>query len=119
MAEQNTAVVHVNPHPDAEGFKEKVTPKKPDDDLFLFTCACGGIHYRHAGYVKALIPFIEQGGQKKIVTDNHQVLVCVACKNCYVWAGSQMYDVTDRIDLKAWEKAEVELQAATGPGGEC
>ncbi len=119
MSDKNEALMHADPHPNGPGFKEKVTPKEPGEELFMFTCACGGIHYRHAGYVKTLIPFIEQGGAKKIVTDNLQVMVCVACKNCYVWTGQQMYDVTKRIDLKAWEKAEVELDAATGPGGEC
>lgn len=35
------------------------------------------------------------------------------------WINEQMYDVTDQIDLKAWEKTEKEAQAATGPGGQC
>ncbi len=119
MPEKNDALAAAGPHPDAEGFKEKVTPKKPDENMFFFKCSCSGIHYRHAGYVKTLIPFIKPGGVKEVVADSRQVMVCVACKNCYVWAGEQMYDVTEQIDLNAWEKAEVELNAATGPGGEC
>lgn len=36
-------------NPQAEGFKEKVTPKTPEK-LFLFECpGCGGKHFRHAG----------------------------------------------------------------------
>lgn len=29
------------------------------------------------------------------------------------------YDVTDKIDMDAWDKAERELHRATGPGGQC
>ena len=30
-----------------------------------------------------------------------------------------MYDITDRIDLEAWEELEREMEKCTGPGGEC
>ena len=107
-------------HPEADGFREKCTPKKPDEGLFFFKCAgCGGIHYRHAGYVEVFIPFLKAGGAKEMVKDQRHVMVCVGCRRSYVWAGEQMYEVTDRIDLNAWEKSEVELHKATGPGGDC
>ncbi len=106
-------------HPEADGFKEKVTPIKPDNGVFFFKCACGGIHLRHAGYAKVMVPFIKAGGKKEVAMQEERVMVCVACKNCYIWNGEQMYDVTESIDLKAWEKSEVELNKATGPGGEC
>lgn len=129
-------------HPSNEGFAAKVTPKKPDDSLFMFECKkeihipgagpesdpyrtsdqtviCKGIHFRHAGYVELMLPFIKPGGTKEMALDSRQVMLCVKCKNAYVWVGEQMYDVTDRIDLKAWEKTEKEAFQATGPGGQC
>lgn len=112
-------------HPDNEGFAEKVTPKSPEN-LFFFKCKkvkrskeCGSIHYRHAGYLKTMLPYLKPGGEKRVCVDNVQVMVCVSCRACYVWVDDQMYDVTDQIDLKAWEKLEKEADKATGPGGEC
>ena len=107
-------------HPGNEGFRERVTPKKPDENLFLYECKnCGGIHFRHAGYVPVMVPFIEGGGEKRMVLDESRVMVCVACKHSWIWVGKQMYEVTDRIDLQAWERTEKEAHAATGPGGNC
>jgi hypothetical protein len=109
-------------HPEKEGFAERVTPKKPEESIFFFKCEkenCGGIHFRHAGYVEIMLPFMRPGNEKRIGFDSLQVKVCVKCKAAYVWINEQMYDVTDQIDLKAWEKTETEMQKATGPGGEC
>jgi hypothetical protein len=61
----------------------------------------------------------ESGGEKKMTCEPHQVMVCVKCKKSTLWVNGQMYDVTERIDLKAWEKTEKEAHAATGPGGQC
>ncbi len=97
-----------------------MTPKPPGDDIFFFTCkGCGGSHFRHAGYVEIMLPFMRPGGERRVGVESLPVKVCVSCKNCYVWINEQMYDVTKRIDLQAWEKAERELQTATGPGGQC
>lgn len=109
-------------HPDAEGFSERVTPKeaKENEGVFFFKCkGCDGIHYRHAGYVKTMIPFMRTGGEKRINLDSLNLNVCVKCRKCYVWINEQMYDVTDQIDLAAWEKFEKEAHKATGPGGQC
>lgn len=113
--------------PNAEGFVEKITPQEPGENLFLFKCptkhedgkVCGHVHYRHAGYVKVMLPYLKPGNVKEMIVDNHSVMVCVLCKHCYVWAGGQMYDVTKHIDLTAWEKLEKEMYRATGPGGDC
>ena len=122
----NQSMVELTPA--AEGFKEKVTPKEPGDNLFMFSCPtketedgpeCGGIHYRHAGYVQVLLPYIEPPKEKKMIRENHNVMVCVKCKHSYIWVSSQMYDVTNRIDLNAWEKLESQMYKATGPGGDC
>jgi len=107
-------------HPDNEGFVECVTAKEPPDSVFFFECkACKSIHYRHAGYVKTMAPFMRSGGEKKVSVNDYQVMVCVKCKKCYAWINEQMYDITDKIDIKAWEKTEQEMQAMTGPGGDC
>ena len=114
-ADEKSLVVH----PDAEGFSDRITPKKPPESVFFFKCECGSIHYRHAGYVKSMVPFIRAGDERKVNVSNEQVMVCVKCKKSYAWINEQMYDISDQIDVKAWEKTEREMQAATGPGGEC
>ena len=103
-------------------FEKAITPKvveKPDD-MFLFQCSkCGNVHFRHAGYVEMLLPFIRADKEKKVSKDSYGVHVCTKCRQCFVWYNERMRDITKLIDLKAWEKAEVDLHRATGPGGEC
>ncbi|MFL6229320.1 MAG: hypothetical protein ACJ741_11125 [Pyrinomonadaceae bacterium] len=107
-------------HPQNAGFVERVTPKKPTADVFFFECAtCKGSHFRHAGYAEIMLPFLKPGGEKRVEMVSEPVKICVKCKAAYVWVAGQMYDVTDKIDLAAWEKTEKEAHAATGPGGQC
>jgi len=103
-------------------FKEKITPKKVKDpeELFLFQCPrCDNVHFRHAGYVEALMPFIRAGEDKMVSKDSYSVHVCTKCRACYIWINEQMRDVTDIIDLEAWVKLEKDMHKATGPGGDC
>jgi len=119
-----------------DAFSESVTPKKLKDvsELFLFKCSakidmqgkppgtepvCNNSHFRHAGYLEGLMPFIRPDGNKKVDKSDYCVMVCTVCRACYIWLNEQMYDVTDLIDLAAWEKAERDLHMATGPGGQC
>lgn len=106
---------------DPEGFQSKITPKRlaSADDLFLFKCPCGNPHFRHAGYVNVVMPFVRADKQKRMTSDDYTVNVCTKCRRCFSWVSEQMYEVTDLIDLEAWAKAEVELHKATGPGGQC
>lgn len=103
-------------------FEKCVNPqivKKPDE-LFLFQCSgCGNVHFRHAGYVEMLMPFMRADKEKKVGKDSYSVHVCTKCRKCFIWYNERMRDVTELIDLAAWEKAERELNKATGPGGEC
>lgn len=106
----------------SDEFAESITPKKIKDssDLFLFRCPeCKGVHFRHAGYLETMMPFIRADKQKRVDTYDNKVMVCVKCRKCYIWCNEQAYDVSTLIDLEAWEKAERELNRATGPGGEC
>ena len=103
-------------------FAKKVEPKKvmKADELYLFRCPeCGGVHFRHAGYVELLMPFIRADGTKSVGDDSYAVQVCTQCRQCFIWLNEQMYDVTELIDLEAWIKLEQEMHEATGPGGEC
>lgn len=121
--EETTEIVV--PAMDAKTFEEASRPKgleeEPDKTkrLLFFKCTCGKAHFRHAGYLQTMMPLMRPGQGAKINTESLAVNVCVACRKSYVFSWEQMYDVTDQIDVKAWEKAEKELQAATGPGGEC
>lgn len=106
--------------PEGNGFKEKVNPIKPNEkEIFFFKCECKNPHFRHAGYMQTMVPFIRPGDERRMSVDNRQVMVCTKCKNCYVWINEQMYDVTHMIDIKAWEKTEKDLHDTTGPGGQC
>lgn len=106
--------------PRNEGFKERVTPKPLPKDVFLFECpGCKNVHFRHAGYVQVLAPFIRPGNERRVDKNSVQAMVCTQCKKVYIWVSEQMYDVTDRVDVNAWERTEKEMQRATGPGGDC
>lgn len=106
-----------------DAFRESVKPKKitgDNKDLFLFRCdECDNHHFRHAGYLEGLMPFIRPDKVKRVDKSSYCVMVCTKCRACYIWLNEQMYDVTALIDLEAWAKAERELQQATGPGGQC
>lgn len=92
------------------------------DRLFLFKCSddkCKNIHFRHAGYVEALMPLIQADQKTRIAHHSHQVLVCTKCRKSYIWYDERMYDLSEQIDMNAWAKAEKELHKATGDGGQC
>jgi len=102
-------------------FSDKISPVKVEDakELFLFQCECDNIHYRHAGYVEILMPYINADRTKNVSNDSLQVMVCTKCRKSYVWLNQQMYDLSKLIDIQAWEKAEKEMHSTTGPGGQC
>ncbi len=103
-----------------DGFKERVTPEKNLKGMFFFECPqCKGKHFRHAGYMKSMMPFMRPNGEKRVDVQDYQVMVCVKCRCAYIWMNEQMYDVTSQIDMVAWEKFEKEAQRAVGPGGNC
>jgi hypothetical protein len=104
--------------PSSNQFEEKATPKKLTDELIIFKCKCGNLHFRHAGYIETFLPWASVAKEVKLEKHSYQVMVCTKCKSCYIFH-EQMYDVTDMIDLEAWEKIEQELHKATGPGGNC
>jgi predicted RNA-binding Zn-ribbon protein involved in translation (DUF1610 family) len=93
---------------------------KSSEHLMAFKCPeCGSYHFRHAGYMKAVIPFIKPEGSPTAILETHQVMVCISCKKSYLFMSDKAVDVSDKIDLDAWKRSEEELHAATGPGGEC
>lgn len=100
-------------------FNDKATPKSLPETMFLFKCTCGNVHFRHAGYIEAIMPYIQADQEKKVQSDSLSVKVCTSCRKCYVWHHPQWYDVTDKIDIAAWEKTEREMQKCTGPRGNC
>lgn len=98
-----------------------MTPKKLEsEDLNLFKCPkCKGVHFRHAGYLHTTVPYVKANREPEVAKDQCPVIVCVKCRKCYIDVHGQTYDVTDTIDLKAWEKAEKEMYKTTGPDGQC
>lgn len=110
---------------------DKLTPKKLDPQK-MWRCpntfkganetdpevVCNNVHFRHAGYLSTPLPFVDDEGPR-VAMEHPHVYVCTKCKKCYTWRTGQVYDVTEFIDLKAWEKTEKEMHAATGPGGQC
>ena len=104
----------------AKTVKDYVAPIEECQALILKCPKCDNIHFRHAGYVETVLPYVEAGGQSRVVNESHAVKVCTKCKHSYVSIGQEhMYDITSKIDLEAWEKAEKELHKATGHGGQC
>ena len=103
-------------------FADSVTPKKITDpsELFMFVCPyCGGVHFRHAGCIETILPYVRADKVKKVQKESYKVHVCVKCRHSFLWYSEQMYEITDLIDLEAWEEFEVEAQRCTGPGGQC
>ena len=102
--------------------------KDLDKELLVFRCTkksrfmkseCGNPHFRHAGYMEAIVPYMKPTKEGQISTSSLEVKVCTVCKSCYVYVDNHFYNVTDDIKLDAWEETEKEMQKATGPGGQC
>lgn len=90
--------------------------------LFLFKCPnCGGVHFRHAGYVETQIPFIDPKEGPKVSVESLQVKICLGqkCDKSYIYREGKFWDISEHIDQKAWAKKEEVAHEATGPGGEC
>ena len=102
--------------------------KNFDKEYLVFKCTaktgllkgkCNNKHFRHAGYMEFLVPFIKSNKEGKVQTDSVEVKVCTKCKSCYIYMDNHFVDVTDEIELDAWEATEKELHKTTGPGGQC
>lgn len=106
-------------HPEAAGFSERVTAKQLPKGVFLWKCSCGNRHFRHAGYVESMTPFMRAGGEKRVAVESYQVKICTKCKKAYCFINEQMYDISEHIDVNAWEETEKLAHKATGPGGQC
>jgi hypothetical protein len=105
-------------NPFSEKAKAKVVEKA--DELYLFRCPeCKNVHFRHAGYLEMLLPFIRADKKEGVDAQSYSVKICTNCRHSYIWYNEQMYDVTKLIDVEAWARTERELQLATGPGGDC
>jgi len=103
-------------------FEKCIDPHVLEDpsELFMFQCSgCRNVHFRHAGYIEVLMPFMRANREKKVSKDSYSVHVCTKCRKCFIWVNERMRDVTNLIDLEAWVKLEQELHKATGPGGQC
>lgn len=100
--------------------QEKFTRQLEDADIFVIKCPkCSGVHFRHAGYIEASIPFVSPKSGESLAVDSLPVKICVSCKSAHVIHQDKIIDVTKHIDLNAWEKTEKEAHKATGPGGQC
>lgn len=85
-------------------------------ELQLLKCpTCGGVHFRHAGYMIALLPFVEKQ-EAKAGGSQVPVYVCVKDRTSFIHWDSKIQIVSDFIDLEAWEKFEKEASKAVGPG---
>ena len=104
----------------AKAIDEYIKPSEEITALMVACPKCGGIHFRHCAYIETVTPFIDgNNGQAEAMSSSHPVKVCVKCKTALVSIGKNMYDITDKIDMNAWTKTEVEAHKTTGPGGMC
>lgn len=100
--------------------QETFTQKLADTDVFVIKCpSCGGIHFRHAGYIELVVPFVDAANGAKVSDDSAPVKLCVKCKHSHIMHRGKIIDVTESIDLSAWETTEEEIHAIVGPGGNC
>ncbi len=98
--------------------KNGVNENIEDCPSIFLVCDCGKTHFRHTGYMETIVPYVAADGGK-LAQDSHPVKTCCSCRKSYVNIGPKVYNVTEQIDIKAWEKFEKEAHKATGPGGEC
>lgn len=91
------------------------------DELRLMICPnCGGVHFRHAGYLEPQTIYANPDkNELKVIPDSAPVKLCVKCKHAYINVQSKVWDVTKFIDLEAWIRTEKEAHETTGPGGNC
>lgn len=107
---------------DLERFKQSefIKPLENTDSMFLLKCPkCGGVHFRHAGYVHTMIPYVDPKQGPLVAAEPKPVQVCVNCKTSVFYAENRFHDISSHIDLQAWDKTEKEAHKATGPGGQC
>ena len=101
-----------------------VTPLEDTDAILLLKCPkCQKVHFRHAGYMHPLSNLSYKNADRtqssQLNTDQTPVQICVSCKTAIIVFNGKIHDVTEHVDLKAWERTEVEAHKATGPGGQC
>lgn len=89
------------------------------DKLQLMGCpSCGHMHFRHAGYVLPLTPYVEKG-ESKMMTEQVPVYICIKCKTSLTAIGGKLHNMSKVVDVASWEKTEVEAHKKTGPGSQC
>ncbi len=104
-----------------KGLQQKDFSRKLEDaDIFIIKCPkCGRVHFRHAGYLEVMTPYVDANLGKMLSVDSKPVKICVSCKTAHVIVDGKVIDMTEQIDLGAWERTEVEAHKSTGPGGQC
>lgn len=104
-----------------KGLQQKDFTQKLDTaDIFIIKClVCGKVHFRHAGYLEVMTPYVDAKLGKMLSVDSKPVKICVSCKAAHVIVDGKVIDITEQIDLKSWERTEVEAHKAVGPGGNC
>ena len=83
MANKKKTETIENTIPAVEVIKETPLVKKLEktDDQFVFRCPgkkgkCGNIHFRHAGYIELMMPYMEPDKTRKVTKDSRQVHIC-------------------------------------------
>ena len=89
------------------------------EKLQLLRCPiCGGMHFRHAGYMLPLLPFLEKG-ESKVQVNQAPVYICINCKAGIIHVDGKIHDVSGFVDMSKWEQTEKLAYKMTGPGGQC
>lgn len=107
---------------DLERFNQSefVSKVENTNDLFLLKCPKdGNVHFRHAGYVYPMTPYVDPKRGAQVSSVQTPVMVCTTCKSVLFYFDSKFHDITSHTDLEAWDKTEKEMHKATGPGGDC
>ena len=88
---------------------------------------CNSIHFRHTGNVmtnrlyprrdKRNVGNIPNGGDVEITS--HNVMVCVGCGTPWVQVDEQLFDASEEIDVKKFDKVSKALQDETHTDPHC
>lgn len=106
--------------------KEVYISKKELNELALVKCPkCKGVHFRHAGNVLTYRMYVRHdqkkvdGDREEIETQGNYVYVCIDCGNPWVMLSGELFDGTEFIDVKRFDKVSKALQEETHTDPHC
>lgn len=96
------------------------------NELATIHCGkCDGLHFRHAGNVLTYRKYQRHdkkkvgGDPEEIDTWSNLVYICIGCGHPWVMVSGEMYDGSEYIDVKKFDKVNRALQDETKTDAHC